>query len=161
MVMDDQIKTKAPIGETAARGVVGGFFGCFGVLAAIVVAVFALIFLGNIAKLQREGAEEAADRAGSGAGQPDRDAAAKWASQCAAASVVAKRSFIGAGVLQPTIGYDPWTISPPPKLVLACPGHGGGYQFVYAVAVVCEDLLAAQCYDVRSVTRDGVYLKAR
>lgn len=147
--MEDEIRKGQGLAASAAKGALGGFFGCFGVLAAILLGGFILLVIGAVSHHE--------PRAITTSAATDTN----WSLYCAGALPRARRQFIGAGSLDLAVGSDPWIISHDSPKVIACPGSNGDHSYVYAVAINCDDPLEASCVEIRSVLKDGKYLKAR
>lgn len=136
-------------GGGAGRAFSGGFFGCFGVLAAFVAAFLLLAMCG----VMRE--TRTSDRIARGGAEP-RD----LVTTCAAAASQAERAFRRIGKLDPSI--DPPTIvSQGPPVEIVCLASNGRGPVAFTVTVICANPLEPDCHFVSGARQGGKALSRR
>lgn len=124
-------------------GVAGGFFGCFGVLAAIALCLVALVVCSQVSSVNR------GERLAAGGGE-----ARDYVTSCAAAlsQITSRHPQLGGASLA---GGDPVLITPGALPVVACAAASRRGSIAYTIQVICGDALDRGCTQVRLVELDG------
>ena len=119
-----------------------GFLGCFGVLAAIVVAIVLLLVASGLS------ARSDGDRFDRGEARAE-----DFTSMCAAATVRLEREY-GLRGLEPSLG-PPRLVSPGPPANVQCAAIGPRGGVAFEISVICYNELEPDCVVLKGVTYDG------
>lgn len=133
------------VAKAAGGGFARGFFGCFGVMAAIGVAGVALVMCSTISS----GDHANAVRDGRATG---RD----YLAYCAVGIDQARGRFFGMAGAEAWIGEDPSVYPQPLPTEVGCPAKAAIGKAVVRIKVLCANPLEASCVQVEGAERaDG------
>ncbi|HEX7887292.1 MAG TPA: hypothetical protein VF474_15045 [Phenylobacterium sp.] len=132
----------------AGRSFAGGFFGCFGVIAAGVAMLFGLAFCAGLDSHRTDGRLADEDFRGS-----------DYLSMCAAASVEVERGW-RLGQVEASVD-SPLLDAPGPPLRIRCAMNSSRKGAIEAVVTVrCANPLERSCHKVESVSTGALAVRA-
>ena len=127
--------------KPAANGFTGGFFGCFGVLAAVIVVIVGIAALGQCATTADQARIESTGPVG-------RD----YLTHCAAAVVAADDDYRLARGAEYEVGTDPTIVRPGPPPEVSCPYvDRNGRPIEIRMVVICDAVLDHSCRNILAV----------